>query len=119
MFIIEERFDRARAQGLAAIDAAETRAASALRNEVADSIPLLGWAFTGVDPGTPQRWNQTSERNARRWAGPGMLANMCDDAVGTWEGFDHVLGETTPRSRTYLELLPDIDDIVADLASSH
>ena len=38
---IEERFDRARAQGLAAIDAAESRAASALRNEVADGLAAL------------------------------------------------------------------------------
>ena len=95
------------------------RLATRLRSETNDSQPILGWALAAaVEPQLLERWNAISERRARRWAGPGMLAHITDAGYSTWEDIDVLFGETHPRTRTYLELLPDIDDIVSDLAGN-
>jgi hypothetical protein len=47
-----------------------------------------------------------------------MLAHITDAGYSTWDDIDVLFGETHPRTRTYLELLPDIDDIVSDLAGN-
>jgi hypothetical protein len=100
-------------------DATWVKLSKRLRVETSDDVPLIGWAYTsGVDPAVPDRWDTVAERNARRWAGPGMLAQIVDDAVGPWEAFDAAFAQVRPRTRTYLEALPDIDDLVADLAGN-
>ena len=90
-----------------------------LRTETSDDQPMIGWALSaGVDPGVLCHWTATSERRARRWAGPGMLARIIDGGYATWDDLDIVMGEIHPRTRTYLQLLPALDDIIADLAGN-
>jgi hypothetical protein len=100
-------------------DATWSRLTTRLRSEVNDDVPMIGWALSAaVEPYLLERWNVTSERRARRWAGPGMLAHITDAGYASWDDLDTLFGETLPRSRTYLELLPGIDAIVADLAGN-
>ncbi|MFM7509904.1 MAG: hypothetical protein ACKO5A_10210 [Actinomycetota bacterium] len=95
------------------------RAATRLRTETSEKVPMIGWALaSAVEPFLLDRWDATSERRARRWAGPGMLASIAEAGYPGWGDLDVLFGEAVPRTRTYLELLPGIDEIVADLAGN-
>jgi hypothetical protein len=90
-----------------------------LRTETSDDQLMLGWALAaGVDPSLTAHWNGTSERRARRWAGPGMLAHIINAGYATWDDLDVTMGETHPRTRSYLRILPGLDDIISDLAGN-
>ena len=95
------------------------RAATRLCTESSEEVPMIGWALaSAVEPFLLERWNATSERHARRWAGPGMLASITEAGYPSWDDLDVLFGEAVPRTRTYLELLPAIDEITADLAGN-
>lgn len=95
------------------------RLAVRLRNETSDTHLLMGWALSAaIDPFLLERWNADSERRARRWSGPGMLAHITEAGYPSWDDIDAMFGETHPRTRSYLQLLPDVEDIISDLAGN-